>query len=61
MKENTERALCVFSLLLLRQNEEGTELVLTFQNEACQDVEVESHSLFDWVDRLQREVELNPF
>jgi hypothetical protein len=24
-------------------------------------VEAESHSLFDWVDRLQREVELSPF
>jgi len=60
-KEATPRAICLFSLLQLHPVPEGTELVLTFQNDNCPDVEAESHSLFDWVDRLQREVELSPF
>ena len=61
LKESTQRAVCLFSLLQLHKTSEGTELILTFQNENCADVEAESHSLFDWVDRLQREVELSPF
>ena len=61
LKEATPRAICLFSLLQLRRTDEGTELILTFQMEVCADVEAESHSLFDWVDRLQREVELSPF
>lgn len=60
-KEATPRAICLFSLLQLHRTPEGTELILTFQNENCPDVEAESHSLFDWIDRLQREVELSPF